>query len=122
YVVLVLYFFFFFFFQAEDGIRDFHVTGVQTCALPILKFADSIYAAGHDLLAMINDILDISKVEAGKLDVRLDKFVLSRMLLALTEQFRALAQQKEIDVELVIDPSAPVTLYSDRHRLEQILR
>src|SRR5690606_40575162 len=31
----VLYFFFFFFFQAEDGIRDFHVTGVQTCALPI---------------------------------------------------------------------------------------
>src|SRR5215475_5767225 len=36
-----MYFFFFFFFQAEDGIRDFHVTGVQTCALPISRlFAD----------------------------------------------------------------------------------
>src|SRR5690606_40590537 len=34
--LLVFVFFFFFFFQAEDGIRDFHVTGVQTCALPIL--------------------------------------------------------------------------------------
>src|SRR6266511_3788957 len=32
---MLVYFFFFFFFQAEDGIRDFHVTGVQTCALPI---------------------------------------------------------------------------------------
>src|SRR5436309_530118 len=36
---LFYYFFFFFFFQAEDGIRDFHVTGVQTCALPILPDA-----------------------------------------------------------------------------------
>src|SRR5690606_40302208 len=34
-IVYVVLFFFFFFFQAEDGIRDFHVTGVQTCALPI---------------------------------------------------------------------------------------
>src|SRR5690606_39785939 len=34
----VFFFFFFFFFQAEDGIRDFHVTGVQTCALPIFSF------------------------------------------------------------------------------------
>src|SRR5207302_8101553 len=35
FLFLYLFFFFFFFFQAEDGIRDFHVTGVQTCALPI---------------------------------------------------------------------------------------
>src|SRR5436309_4041307 len=35
---LLLFFFFFFFFQAEDGIRDFHVTGVQTCALPISNY------------------------------------------------------------------------------------
>src|SRR5207302_5751120 len=38
---LLTFFFFFFFFQAEDGIRDFHVTGVQTCALPISSFASS---------------------------------------------------------------------------------
>src|SRR5207302_3275319 len=37
----------FFFFQAEDGIRDFHVTGVQTCALPILAVADGGHAVAH---------------------------------------------------------------------------
>src|SRR5690606_40460098 len=42
-------FFFFFFFQAEDGIRDFHVTGVQTCALPILTFASSSIGAPSHL-------------------------------------------------------------------------
>src|SRR5436309_2148730 len=42
YILFVLYLFFFFFFQAEDGIRDFHVTGVQTCALPILLVADRL--------------------------------------------------------------------------------
>src|SRR5690606_41015491 len=39
--IIFIYFFFFFFFQAEDGIRDFHVTGVQTCALPIYLFGES---------------------------------------------------------------------------------
>src|SRR5207302_6007717 len=45
--MLCLCFFFFFFFQAEDGIRDFHVTGVQTCALPI-SWAAIIYLKGRD--------------------------------------------------------------------------
>src|SRR5207302_7647936 len=46
--LIILFFFFFFFFQAEDGIRDFHVTGVQTCALPIYltQVAEDIAAAG----------------------------------------------------------------------------
>src|SRR5256885_7317318 len=48
-ILLLCYFFFFFFFQAEDGIRDYKVTGVQTCALPICGFrsAGSIRAAIH---------------------------------------------------------------------------
>src|SRR5690606_41006967 len=44
--VCVFFFFFFFFFQAEDGIRDFHVTGVQTCALPISKSFSSVICMG----------------------------------------------------------------------------
>src|SRR5690606_40725344 len=47
----------FFFFQAEDGIRDFHVTGVQTCALPILRFTD---ANGSTLLEQDRGHTDIS--------------------------------------------------------------
>src|SRR5207302_6267165 len=41
--LFLCFFVFFFFFQAEDGIRDFHVTGVQTCALPILQNADAVF-------------------------------------------------------------------------------
>src|SRR5690348_17531597 len=44
FIIIVLYFFFFFFFQAEDGIRDGRVTGVQTCALPILRTDGSVGA------------------------------------------------------------------------------
>src|SRR5690606_39699064 len=47
---LFLLYFFFFFFQAEDGIRDFHVTGVQTCALPILALVATAAMAGVPLL------------------------------------------------------------------------
>src|SRR5207302_7615765 len=50
---LSYFFFFFFFFQAEDGIRDFHVTGVQTCALPILPHhPEDIVLTRSDYLAM----------------------------------------------------------------------
>src|SRR6266566_7553547 len=47
FVDLMLYFFFFFFFQAEDGIRDYKVTGVQTCALPIYRMAERPRPVGH---------------------------------------------------------------------------
>src|SRR5437870_9902575 len=55
YLYDIFFFFFFFFFQAEDGIRDGHVTGVQTCALPILRPVDLNHADGtqvgdHDAL------------------------------------------------------------------------
>ncbi|MDB6060789.1 MAG: multi-sensor hybrid histidine kinase [Verrucomicrobiaceae bacterium] len=87
-----------------------------------VKFAESIYAAGNDLLVLINDVLDISKVEAGKLEVKPDQIALPRILEALTQNFRTLAQQKHLEFELIVDADAPTTLYADRHRLEQILR
>ncbi len=87
-----------------------------------VRFAESIYAAGNDLLALINDVLDISKVEAGKLDVVADQTSLPGMLELLAQHFRTTAQHKNLDFELAIDSDAPSTLYTDRHRLEQILR
>src|SRR5260221_4031832 len=66
---------FFFFFQAEDGIRDHCVTGVQTCALPIsqfsieklLKMLESVEHQTRRLSKMINDLLNISLITTGNL-------------------------------------------------------
>src|SRR5437879_9663234 len=58
-----LYFFFFFFFQAEDGIRDTSVTGVQTCALPILGAGGMIWA-----LRRLGSALDLDALAASVLD------------------------------------------------------
>src|SRR5207302_4639204 len=51
------FFFFFFFFQAEDGIRDFHVTGVQTCALPISSFVFLRVLCGKRVLVVAGKIV-----------------------------------------------------------------
>lgn len=87
-----------------------------------VKFAESIYSAGNDLLNLINDILDIAKVEAGKLDVRAETTHISRMAEGLRSLFEPLAQQKQLAFSVTVEPQVPLTLYTDRQRLEQILK
>jgi CheY-like chemotaxis protein/signal transduction histidine kinase len=87
-----------------------------------VKFAESIYSAGNDLLNLINDILDISKVEAGKLDVRPENSSVSRLVDGLRMTFEPLAADKHLQFSVEVQPGAPVSLYTDRQRLEQILK
>ncbi len=87
-----------------------------------VKFADSIYSAGNDLLNLINDILDIAKVEAGKLEVRPQTTQVARLVEGLQTLFAPLASEKRLDFNVVIEPQVPATLYTDRQRLEQILK
>lgn len=87
-----------------------------------VKFAESIYSAGNDLLNLINDILDISKVEAGKLDMRPEHSSVSRLVEGLRMTFEPLAGEKRLQFSVEIQPGAPVSLYTDRQRLEQILK
>lgn len=87
-----------------------------------VQFARSIYSAGNDLLALINDILDISKVEAGKLDVYPEVLILTRMVEGLKGLFMAQAMEKSLNFEVHLDEGLPVSLYTDRQRLEQILK
>jgi len=87
-----------------------------------VQFARSIYSAGNDLLTLINDILDISKVEAGKLDVHPEVLVLTRMLDGLKSLFLAQALEKSLRFEVMLDDDLPASLYTDRQRLEQILK
>ncbi|MET0609638.1 MAG: response regulator [Pseudomonas caspiana] len=87
-----------------------------------VKFAESIYSAGNDLLNLINDILDISKVEAGKLDMRPENSSVSRLVDGLRNMFQPLATDKNLDFHVELQPGAPTMLYTDRQRLEQILK
>ncbi|WP_260955765.1 response regulator [Pseudomonas citri] len=87
-----------------------------------VKFAESIYSAGNDLLNLINDILDISKVEAGKLEVRPESTSVPRLVDGLRDLFMPLAAEKGLGFETQLLPDAPSTLYTDRQRLEQVIK
>ena len=87
-----------------------------------VKFAESIYSAGNDLLSLINDILDIAKVEAGKLEVRPESTQVERLVEGLRGLFEPLAGQKGLAFEVTTEAQVPATLFTDRQRLEQILK
>ncbi|MCF5582047.1 response regulator [Pseudomonas syringae] len=87
-----------------------------------VKFAESIYSAGNDLLNLINDILDISKVEAGKLEVRPENSSVPRLVEGLRSMFMPLAAEKKLAFSVDIQAGAPTMLFTDRQRLEQILK
>ena len=87
-----------------------------------VRFAQSIYSAGNDLLDLINDILDISKVEAGKLELVPETLTLASLVESLKNTFEPLAQQKTLVFDMDIDRDAPAAIVTDRQRVEQILK
>ncbi len=87
-----------------------------------VRFAQTIHSAGNDLLALINDILDLSKIEAGKMDIQREKLVPLRLLDTLREGFTALAQEKGLRFELGQSAQVPASIESDGQRVLQILR
>ncbi len=82
---------------------------------------DTIYQCGAYLLALINDILDISKVEAGKMELHPAPFHLNSLLETVVELCRVRAKVKGVDCELELDPELPVGVNADEKRLQQIL-
>ncbi|MFF1950522.1 HAMP domain-containing protein [Kitasatospora herbaricolor] len=87
-----------------------------------VEFADTIHGAGSDLLQLINDILDLSKVEAGKMDVRPAKIALVQLVDYVEAAFRPLTVDKSLDFAVRVSPELPVTLHTDEQRLQQVLR
>ncbi|PKH35063.1 two-component system sensor histidine kinase/response regulator [Pseudomonas sp. 43NM1] len=87
-----------------------------------VKFAESIYSAGNDLLNLINDILDISKVEAGKLDMRPENTSVSRLVEGLRGMFEPMAKDKNLQFNIELQPGAPMMIFTDRQRLEQVVK
>src|ERR1700760_338366 len=86
-----------------------------------VEYANVIHSAGSDLLQLINDILDLSKVEAGRMDVRAERFTLAALTEDVQATFRPLTAEKGLDFEVSVDASAPSELVTDRQRLRQVL-
>ena len=87
-----------------------------------IQFATSIYSSGNDLLNLINDILDLSKVEAGKLDIRVEPVVVDKVMDGLKQTFQSLAQEKKLVFEVKRETDMPQSFRTDRQRLDQILK
>ncbi|MFC4035119.1 HAMP domain-containing protein [Streptomyces polygonati] len=87
-----------------------------------VEFAQTIHGAGSDLLQLINDILDLSKVEAGKMDVSPTRIALVQLVDYVEATFRPLTAEKGLDFSVRVSPELPVTLHTDEQRLLQVLR
>jgi CheY-like chemotaxis protein/CHASE3 domain sensor protein len=87
-----------------------------------VRFANTIYSAGNDLLNLINDILDISKVEAGKLDLVPEQLPVRHVVEGMAMVFEPLAMQKKLAFHVEIADDLAPHMVSDRQRLEQILK
>ena len=87
-----------------------------------VEFAMTIHDAGSDLLRLINDILDLSKVEAGKMDVHPSEIPLDGLVEYLDATFRPMAAEKGLTFEVDTAASLPHMMYSDEQRLQQVLR
>ncbi|HEY6726873.1 MAG TPA: response regulator [Polyangiaceae bacterium] len=87
-----------------------------------VRSAETIYSAGNDLLVLINDILDLAKIESGHADVSAEPVSLANVQDSLERSFRALATQRNLTFRIDLSAELEPTLQTDSRRLEQILK
>ncbi len=87
-----------------------------------VKYAKTIYASNADLLTLINDILDLSKIEAGHANIAAEVVALSAVTETLRPAFEALAREKGLAFRIEIEAGMPQQLVTDHQRLQQILK
>jgi signal transduction histidine kinase/CheY-like chemotaxis protein/CHASE3 domain sensor protein len=85
------------------------------------EYAKTIQSAGTDLLTLINDILDLSKVEAGKMAMNVEKISLSELIESIEQKFRPLADKKQLAFNISRSDDLPLVWWTDGQRLKQIL-
>ncbi|MCU1239063.1 MAG: sensor hybrid histidine kinase, partial [Candidatus Solibacter sp.] len=97
--------------------------GESTLTPKQVKYAETIHSSGTDLLALINDILDLSKIESGKMDVQIGSVRFTEMLDFCSRTFRHVADGKGLDFSIELDENLPTdTIITDSKRLQQVLK
>ncbi|KQS64231.1 histidine kinase [Rhizobium sp. Leaf371] len=98
-----------------DNSED-NLTGEQ------VKYAQTIESSGNDLLTLINDILDLSKIEAGHIDIRPEAVSVERLANNLRQVFDPVAKNKQLAFAVEIAPECPPVIETDLQRLEQVVK
>jgi signal transduction histidine kinase/DNA-binding response OmpR family regulator len=86
-----------------------------------VEYAKTIHSAGSDLLTLINEILDLSKVEAGKIEIQTEEVILADLMKAIDQKFCHVAENKELIFHIGIGENVPQVLSTDEQRLKQII-
>src|SRR5438874_9917549 len=87
-----------------------------------VEFARTIHGSGNDLLSLINDILDLSKIESGTVTVDIAALRFHDLQEYIDRTFRHVAEAKGVDFRIETDPDLPSTMFTDSQRLEQVIR
>lgn len=87
-----------------------------------VKYAQTIRSSGDDLLTLINDILDLSKIEAGHIQIQPEAVSLQRLASNVRQLFQPVADERKVALEVGIADDCPMVIETDRQRLEQILK
>ena len=94
----------------------------ETLTAEQVKYAQTIQSSGNDLLNLINDILDLSKIEAGHIDIRPEAVSVERLANNLRQLFDPVAETKQLKFEVEITPECPAIIHTDLQRVEQVLK
>jgi signal transduction histidine kinase/DNA-binding response OmpR family regulator len=86
-----------------------------------VEYAQTIHSAGSDLLTLINEILDLSKVEAGKIDAHIEEVFLTDLLETIESKFRPVAEEKRLAFPITVADELPPVLHTDAQRFKQII-
>ncbi|PMB47095.1 hybrid sensor histidine kinase/response regulator, partial [Fischerella thermalis CCMEE 5201] len=87
-----------------------------------IEYSRTIYSAGNDLLSLINDILDLAKIESGTMSIDMDQLRLTDLREQVERTFRQVAVDKKLNFTIELDSELPQTIYTDAKRLQQILK
>ncbi|WP_088889589.1 response regulator [Leptolyngbya ohadii] len=87
-----------------------------------IEYARTIYSAGNDLLGLINDILDLAKIESGTMSIESESMSMTDLRNHLDRTFRQVAQDRNLEFQMQFDPQLPRSIYTDAKRLQQVLK